>query len=242
MARRTERGMAKAGGHRIPATMKETATMTQPKTDGTARFHFDPEYDVSRTPSLDDFISWLKDSTQENADEGLPRAACIASRIDDQRPYVVRLLTSVLGIGRRGRRKAERACIAWAMPEIRRIHEIAREFDVDPRSHELSDIVKSMVTIVIYDRSIERASRLMPNEELVLPDTEKALAPSWTALRSRMESEALANIMDSTSLRSEWPRMIAALRASREEIADVDMRDRIDEVVEHVERTMSRRD
>ncbi len=207
--------------------------------DNTGRFHFDPEYDASRAPSLGDFMSWLEDLTEDDVKDGLPRAARTASMMDDQRSYVVRLMTSVLGIGRGRRRSAERACVAWAEPEIRRILELAREFGVDFRNHELSDVVKRMVTIVIYDRAIERAARRMPGEGMTVPDTEKGLASSWTAIRSQMENEALVNIMESGCLKHDRLRTIAALRACQDEMTDPAMRARIAEVVEHVERSMS---
>jgi hypothetical protein len=208
-----------------------------------AHFHFDPGYDVDGVPDLDAVVAWLRLRMRAEGDDGLQRSMRMARDLRRPRSLMGRLASLLPGVRERRTRRTEDQCVAWAMPQMRVVHETMREFGVDLTRHRLSDVVETMASVAVLDQAIEAAASGMDPTRRPPPDpttTEERLAPRWASIRKELEAEALVSLFDSRTLRAEWPRLVAALRASRDEITTDEVRNQVDQVADRIERALAR--
>lgn len=212
--------------------------------NGKARFHFDPRYHPNHAPTIEAFIGWLRAGMRGAHGESLPNAVLQYGRLRAPLAFFGWLSTLLPAGRRKAKLRAEDACIAAAMPEITRMHDLMREFGADLTTGRFAHTIQSMMSIAMMDRMLDEAiSRLTPDRrpETDGLTTEDRIGSGWDAMRADLESEALIGLFDGVTPRTEWPRLIAALRSSREEIRAEKLNEQIGILIKDLEEAASRR-
>lgn len=214
----------------------------QPASDSAARFHFDPNHNHNGAPPLKDVISWLRHRMNDDATSGLGHAFRLSQKLGQPRSLAGHLKSLMPRVKQENIRKAADQCIEWAMPQITIVHDTMREFGIDLRGHKFAKTIQSMISIAMLDRAIETAAQHMKPEDRPPADpitTEDRLSSRWDVLRKELEAEALVNLVESPELTADWPRMVAAMRASRDEISTPEIQDSMAKVADRIERALS---
>lgn len=214
-----------------------------------ARFHFDPLHDVSTVPSIDELTAWaIKRAAVPQSAMNVAMKSVHESRAG-QMTIIGRFLRLVPSLERRRRAEVDRVCIEAIRREIAEVRSTMLEFGVDLTTHAL--LWRSLEAIMSYAvmSPIEREQRAVLDqatdcprsltEELAITldqiDTERRIAASHAGIRATLENEALMAIMEHDDFIRDRDRHIGALKAAVDEMRQVDMRQRLVDMIARVE-------
>lgn len=219
---------------------------------GGARFHFDPRHDPSEAPSLADVQTWIRRRLRDE-DGSLAHAYRDMLRSETSRTLGARIANLRPAAAMRTRMRVEDDCAAIAMTEMVRVHQLMREFAVDLTDHPKTPIVEAVASTAIHGRHLARLREWLdqrvptgdPHAEELRRIEEQVEAPSRIAgyhehLRVGIADEALANLMKDVIDNPDPRRHYASFMAAREEVGTPETRERIDQVLESITRSLPR--
>lgn len=214
-----------------------------------ARFHFDPQYDASTVPSVDELVSWAMSKTTD-AESPLHSAMTSVRRSRRSRIGVIGLLAGLMPTVAHRRDAAltdmVTASIRTAMEAV---HGTMTEFGVDLREHRfLAASFEALVSYaVIAPIEMEQRRLIIGNPDFTAADmyriesvldeidTEQRIAASHAGIRASLENDALTALLSSEDLGADRGRHVAAMKAAIYEVRQVDMRQRLVDMIATVE-------
>lgn len=218
-------------------------------TPSLAHFHFDPLYDASGVPSLDELVNWAMART-ESAESPLHASLISVYRSRVNRlGSMARLLEFVPPMSRRRKARLDGIIVDSMRRELRRARDLMLEFGIDLRTHRFLGL--TLETLASYammapieleqrqfladrpDFPAEDAGRIL--EILDQIDTEQRSAACHASIRVGLENDALISIMISKELAKDRERHIAAMKAAIDEVHQVEMRERLVDMIAKVE-------
>ena len=211
--------------------MTTTTEEGPPPGPSSGRFHFDPEHDPSRTPPLEALVAWARGLLDDESTH-MARMAGIVGGWNGRRGLMRRLLA------RRSRRRAGERCMAEAERELARVHDVAREFGIDPLAHpmlatrldELLGAAAISVAVADQRRFVEEHPELegpgMDDIRRMTTEIDPAerIERVHAHIRGILENEAVLNILRGRRMQGDRRRQIDALRAALDEVQDEDVR------------------
>jgi hypothetical protein len=227
----------------------DEATLQTPGPNS-ARFHFDPGHDPSAVPSMAAIEAWARRRMRREGSHlamgygTMVRSPMLRHGLRDRLTWGIPLLR------RRMLRRIEERCVEAIMRELAPVHETMREFAVDLTVHAtLADKFEAIATIAAMSphehdsrRFVEKhRSEDLPGLEdlsrlLDQMDSELRIAEYHAGIRAALETEALLNIVLPGGIEPSRASRIRALRASLDEVRQIDMRETVLRVLEQVER------
>lgn len=203
-----------------------------------ARFLFDPLHDPDGTPALGHVERWAL-SMLQNEGTKVHASAVSTSRALPTRSLWDALSGMLPGSRRRNLERSVSACLPHVLKEAARVHDATREFGVDPSSHPLvADLAERLFAFSCFIPQVEHAKDLVaktPNyplsatlgrtmDEIDLPARMDRMRAK---IREALEVEALTNIVESSDVPEDRPRIIAGMRAALDEVTDPDIHARL---------------
>jgi len=214
-----------------------------------ARFHFDPLHDASCMPSVDEIVEWAMGRA---AVEGSPLHLSLSSVRSSRKARLSplqRIAELMPPVRQRGEARLRERITASMRRGLAPACGMMREFGVDLRTHRFLGL--SLETLASYammapieeeqrrflaanpDFPVEEVDRIV--EVLDQIDTERRMAASMAGIRVSLENDALMALMTSEELMHDRPRHIAAMKAAIDEVRQVEMRERLADMIAKVE-------
>jgi hypothetical protein len=204
----------------------------------TARFLFDPLHDPDGTPSLGHVERWAQSMLRTEGSK-VHSSAVSTSRALPKRSLWDALRSLQPGSRRSDLERSVSACLPHLLKEAARVHDATREFGVDPSSHPLvAELAERLFAFSCFIPQVEHARELVaqtPHYPLSATlgrtmdeiDLTARMDRMRAKIREALEVEALTNIVESSDVPEDRPRIIAGMRAALDEITDPDIRARL---------------
>jgi hypothetical protein len=214
-----------------------------------ARFHFDPLHDASGIPSTDELVEWAMERAEA---EGSPLSTSLAS-VRTSRKARLSPLQRIAELMPPVRRRRDAGLLETVTASMRRglspARDMMEEFGVDLRTHRFLRLTLEALASYAMMAPIEDEQRRFladnpdfPTEDVdrvvqVLDqiDTEQRMAASLAGIRAGLENDALMALMTSEELIHDRPRHLAAMKAAIDEIRQIEMRERLVDMISKVE-------
>lgn len=214
-----------------------------------ARFHFDPLHDASGLPSLDELVDWALARAET---EGSPLHASLASVRHSRRERLSplqRIMEIMPPVADRRDARLIGKVTASMRRELAVAMDMMTEFGVDIRLHRF--LALSLETLASYAMMapVEMEQRRFLADSPGFPaqdvakivsvldqiDTEQRIAATLAGIRASLENDALMALMTSDELMRDRVRHMAALKAAVDEVRQVEMRQRLIDMIDKVE-------
>jgi len=215
----------------------------------TARFHFDPMHDSADIPSIDEIVRWAMGRAEV---EGSPLHSSLASVRTSRKARLSplqRIAELMPPIRERGDGRLLETITASMRRRLSPARDMMEEFGMDLRAHRFLGLTLEALASYAMMAPIEDEQRRFladnpdfPREDVdrivqVLDqiDTEQRMAASLAAIRVGLENDALMALMTSEKLVRDRPRHVAAMKAAIDEVRQVEMRERLVDMIAKVE-------